>query len=69
MLLFDYKMRLSVLPSGYGHWLITYRCGNGCIYEGVTDNSLLIDAFNDEYDCTVAVCRQMAKIARLGRKL
>lgn len=69
MLLFDYKKKLSVVRYGYGHWLITYRCGNGCIYEGVTDNSLLIDAFNDEYYCTVAVCRQMARIARKGRKL
>lgn len=69
MTLFDYKIKLTVVPYGYGYWLIIYRCGNGCIYEGTTHNSSLIDSFLDEYDCTVAVCRQMARIARLGRKL
>jgi len=69
MTLFDYKIQLSVLPAGYGHWLITYRCGNGCTYEGVTNNSMLIDAFKEENECTIAVCREMARIARLGKKL
>lgn len=69
MTLFDYRKKLSVSPSGYGHWLITYRCGNGCIYECVTDNSILIDSFFDSYDCTIAVCKLMARLARNGTKV
>lgn len=61
----DYLMSLQVRPAGYGHNEIIYYCGNGVVYSGVTNNTLLTDRMQDE-DCPLWVYRQACRIARQG---